>query len=169
MKTTHFLTKVMTAAITACFLLTALVADLPLVGVTHAQADTNIASVPSSVNETAPSVGEEAKMPSDLVSIIETTSTPGVRQNVIVQFDGKISSKHLRTLRQAGGAILTRFEGINSVLASVPVSKLRSLATSNGSANGAVLTLTNHVAISTITPAATDYTDTITVVGAGLF
>jgi hypothetical protein len=45
----------------------------------------------------------------------------------------------------------------------------RSLASSNGTANNAVLTLTNHVAIATTTPAATDYTDTITVVGAGLF
>jgi hypothetical protein len=45
----------------------------------------------------------------------------------------------------------------------------RTLASSNGSANTAVLTMTNHVAIAATTPAATDYTDTITVVGAGLF
>lgn len=46
---------------------------------------------------------------------------------------------------------------------------LRTLASSNGTANTAVLTLTNNVAISPITPSATDYTDTITVIGAGLF
>jgi hypothetical protein len=46
---------------------------------------------------------------------------------------------------------------------------LRSLASSNGTADTAVLTLTNHAAIGPLTPAATDYTDTITVVGAGLF
>ncbi|MFZ1249602.1 MAG: hypothetical protein WAQ24_04775 [Candidatus Saccharimonadales bacterium] len=46
---------------------------------------------------------------------------------------------------------------------------LRTLASSNGTANGDTLTLTNNVAISGITAAATDYTDTITVVGAGLF
>jgi hypothetical protein len=46
---------------------------------------------------------------------------------------------------------------------------LRTLASSNGTANTAVLTMTNNVAISAITAAATDYTDTITVVGAGLF
>ncbi len=46
---------------------------------------------------------------------------------------------------------------------------LRTLASSNGTANNAVLTLRNNVAISGSTPAATDYTDTITVVGAGLF
>lgn len=46
---------------------------------------------------------------------------------------------------------------------------LRTIASSTGTANTAVLTLTNHVAISSTTPAASDYTDTITVVGAGLF
>jgi mucin-22 len=45
----------------------------------------------------------------------------------------------------------------------------RTLASSNGTANNAVLTMTNNAAISVTTPAATDYTDTITVVGAGLF
>jgi hypothetical protein len=43
------------------------------------------------------------------------------------------------------------------------------LATSTGSADTAVLTMTNNVVIKGSTPAATDYTDTITVVGAGLF
>lgn len=46
---------------------------------------------------------------------------------------------------------------------------LRALATSNGTASNAVLTLTNNVSIAGSTPAANDYTDTITVVGAGLF
>lgn len=46
---------------------------------------------------------------------------------------------------------------------------LRTVASSNGTANNAVLTIKNNVAIDPTTPAATDYTDTITVVGAGLF
>lgn len=46
---------------------------------------------------------------------------------------------------------------------------LRTLVTSNGTAQNAVLTLKNNVAISTLTTAASDYTDVITVVGAGLF
>ncbi len=46
---------------------------------------------------------------------------------------------------------------------------LRTLASSNGTANNAVLTLTNNAAISSTTAAASDYADTITVVGAGLF
>lgn len=46
---------------------------------------------------------------------------------------------------------------------------LRTLAQSDGTANGAVLTLTNNAAIDNTVAAASDYTDTITVVGAGLF
>lgn len=46
---------------------------------------------------------------------------------------------------------------------------LRTLVSSTGTANGAVVTLTNNAAISSSTAAASDYTDTITVVGAGLF
>jgi len=48
-------------------------------------------------------------------------------------------------------------------------SALQSLASSNGTAKNAVLTLTNNVAISPTVPAASDYQDIITVVGAGLF
>lgn len=46
---------------------------------------------------------------------------------------------------------------------------LRTLASSNGTADTAVLTMTNHVTIAATTPSATDYADTITVVGAGMF
>lgn len=46
---------------------------------------------------------------------------------------------------------------------------LRTVASSNGTANNAVLTLTNNAAIGATTAAASDYADTITVVGAGLF
>jgi hypothetical protein len=46
---------------------------------------------------------------------------------------------------------------------------LQRVATSSGTASSDVVTLKNNVAISGATAAATDYTDTITVVGAGLF
>lgn len=46
---------------------------------------------------------------------------------------------------------------------------LRTIASSNGTADTAVLTLKNNVAIAPTTAAATDYTDTITVIGGGLF
>ncbi|HSH31282.1 MAG TPA: hypothetical protein VK963_01300 [Candidatus Saccharimonadales bacterium] len=46
---------------------------------------------------------------------------------------------------------------------------LRPIASSTGTAANAVITLTARAAISASTPAASDYTDTITVVGAGNF
>ncbi len=46
---------------------------------------------------------------------------------------------------------------------------LRTLASSDGTADTAVLTIRNQAAISGITPAATDYSDTITFTGAGIF
>ena len=46
---------------------------------------------------------------------------------------------------------------------------LRTVATSTGTADTAVLTIENNVAISPTTAAATDYADTITIIGAGLF
>lgn len=78
------------------------------------------------------------------------------------------------------GVTQTQTSGTGTITVAVPFvggaftgggldTALRSLATSNGTANNAVLTLTNNVAIGATTPAATDYTDVITVVGAGLF
>jgi hypothetical protein len=45
----------------------------------------------------------------------------------------------------------------------------RQIASSTGTANGAVVTVKESAAISAITPAAIDYSDTITLVGAGSF
>jgi mucin-22 len=46
---------------------------------------------------------------------------------------------------------------------------LRSVASSSGTADTAVLTMKNNAAIGPLTPGATDYADTITLIGAGLF
>lgn len=46
---------------------------------------------------------------------------------------------------------------------------LRTIASSDGTNSNAVLTIKNNAAIGTLTPAGNDYTDTITIVGAGLF
>lgn len=58
-------------------------------------------------------------------------------------------------------ATLGRGGGLNTTLAPIAIS--------TGTADTAVLTLRNNVAINPTTPAATDYADTITVIGAGLF
>jgi hypothetical protein len=46
---------------------------------------------------------------------------------------------------------------------------IRQIAQSTGTANGAILTLKERAGISSITPAAADYTDTITILAAGSF
>lgn len=46
---------------------------------------------------------------------------------------------------------------------------IRQIASSNGTSNNATLTIKELAAISVITPAANDYTDTITIIGAGYF
>lgn len=77
------------------------------------------------------------------------------------------------TSSQAGGTgtitVATPFVGIAAGQGGGLDTTLRTIASSTGTANTAVLTLRNNAAISASTPAAADYTDTITVVGAGLF
>ncbi len=48
-------------------------------------------------------------------------------------------------------------------------SSLRQMATANGTTSGSVINFQEKAAISAATPAATDYTDTITILGAGNF
>lgn len=77
------------------------------------------------------------------------------------------------TSSQVGGSgtisVAAPFVGSSSGQGGGLDTALRTLATSNGTADTAVLTITNNVTISATTPGASDYTDTITVVGAGLF
>jgi len=65
----------------------------------------------------------------------------------------------------AHGFFASSGAGNGSGLNTVPAE----LASSTGTANGAIVTVKEYAAISGNTPAATDYTDTITLVGAGSF
>jgi len=77
------------------------------------------------------------------------------------------------TASQVGGngtlSISAPFAGASTGQGGGLDTTLRSLASSTGTADTAVLTVKNNVTISTTVPAASDYTDTITLVGAGLF
>jgi len=77
------------------------------------------------------------------------------------------------TSSQTGGTgtlnVAAGFVGSAAGQGGVLDTSLRTIASSNGTANNAILTLKNNASISATTPAATDYADTITVVGAGLF
>ena len=77
------------------------------------------------------------------------------------------------TTDAAGGGTVT----IDPAYASTAATKIGTLdpttlepiASANGTANGDIITLNARATISAQTPAASDYTDTITVIGAGLF
>jgi hypothetical protein len=98
------------------------------------------------------------------------STTPGSNSTLVAGTEGYNTGV---TTSQAGGAgtitVQTPFVGGSLGKGGGLNTSLQMLVNSNGTANAAVLTLKNNVAINATTPAATDYTDTITVVGAGLF
>lgn len=74
----------------------------------------------------------------------------------------------------AGGGTVSldpAYDGTSSKLGVLDPTNFRPVASSNGTANttGDVITLTERAQIAGATPAATDYTDTLTVIGAGNF
>ena len=98
------------------------------------------------------------------------STTPGTNSTLSAGAEGYNTGV---TSSQVGGTgtitVATAFVGGSTGRGGGLDTGLRTLASSNGTANNAVLTLTNNAAISGSTPAASDYTDTLTVVGAGLF
>jgi hypothetical protein len=98
------------------------------------------------------------------------STTPGSNSTIVANSEGYNTGV---TQTQAGGTgtltVAAPFVGGVSGKGGGLDTTLRALATSDGTAQNAVLTLTNNATIGALTPAATDYTDTITVVGAGLF
>lgn len=78
----------------------------------------------------------------------------------------------ITTTQASGSGTLTTapgYVGTNAGQGGGLDTTLRTLVSSNGTADTAVLTIRNNVAINSTTPAASDYTDTITIIGAGLF
>jgi hypothetical protein len=77
------------------------------------------------------------------------------------------------TSSQVGGSgsitVATPFVGAGAGQGGGLDTTLRTLASSGGTADTAVLTIKNNASISATTSAATDYADTITVIGGGLF
>lgn len=98
------------------------------------------------------------------------STTPGSNSTLVAGTEGYNTGV---TQSQAGGSgtltVATAFVGGALGKGGGLDTSLRLLASSDGTADTAVLTLNNNAAINPTTAAATDYTDTITVVGAGLF
>lgn len=99
-----------------------------------------------------------------------SSTTPGTNSTLTAGTTGYNTGI---TSTQAGGSgtitVAAPFVGSSAGQGGGLDTTLRSLATSTGPADTAVLTIKNNVAISPTVPAATDYTDTITIIGAGLF
>lgn len=98
------------------------------------------------------------------------STTPGTNSTLVAGTEGYNTGI---TTSQVGGTgtitVAAPFVGTAAGQGGGLDTSLRSLATSNGTADTAVLTIKNNVAINATTPGASDYTDTITVIGAGLF
>ena len=98
------------------------------------------------------------------------STTPGTNSTLVAGTAGYNTGI---TSSQVGGSgtitVATPFVGTAAGQGGGLDTSLRTLASSNGTADTAVLTIKNNAAIGALTPAATDYTDTITIIGAGLF
>ena len=98
------------------------------------------------------------------------STTPGSNSTLVAGTQGYNTGI---TSSQVGGSgtvtVAAPFVGTGTGQGGGLDTSLRTIASSNGTADTAVLTIKNNVAISPITSAASDYTDTLTVIGAGLF
>lgn len=98
------------------------------------------------------------------------STTPGTNSVLVAGTEGYNTGI---TSTQAGGTgtitVATPFVGGTAGRGGGLNTSLATLATSTGTADTAVLTITNNAAIAPTTAAASDYTDTITIVAAGLF
>ncbi|HSW80207.1 MAG TPA: hypothetical protein VLG47_05515 [Candidatus Saccharimonadales bacterium] len=101
------------------------------------------------------------------------SKTPGSNASLVNGVEGYLTGLPAAGITQGSGAGVTSATtayassgaGNGSGLDATP----RQLATSTGTANGAIVTLKEYATIAGTTPAATDYSDTITLVGAGSF
>lgn len=98
------------------------------------------------------------------------STTPGTNSTLVAGTNGYNTGV---TSSQIGGAgaitIAAPFVGTGTGQGGGLDTSLRTLASSDGTADTAVLTIKNNVTINPTLPAAADYTDTITIIGAGLF
>jgi len=107
---------------------------------------------------------------SNIGSATIASTTPGTNSTLSSGTEGY--NLGVTTTQGAGSGTITAaapFVGSSAGQGGGLDTSLRTVVSSNGTASNAVLTLKNNVAIGTLTTAATDYADTITVVGAGLF
>jgi hypothetical protein len=99
-------------------------------------------------------------------------TTPGTTATITTAAEGYVLSAEVTTDAAGGGtvSIPTAYQGTaGNATGSGLDTTFRTIASSTGTANGDVITLRGKASIIGSTPAATDYTDTWTVIGAGTF
>ena len=101
------------------------------------------------------------------------SKTPGTNATLSAGTEGFLTGLPAGGITQGSGAgttsAVTAYASSGSGNGSGLDTNERQIASSTGTANGAVVTVKEYAAISAVTPAATDYSDTITLVGAGSF
>ncbi len=77
----------------------------------------------------------------------------------------------LNTDATNGGAvsIAAAYDGTANKIGTIDAAAFRPIASANGTANGDIINLYGRATIAGQTPAANDYTDTMTIIGAGQF
>jgi hypothetical protein len=101
------------------------------------------------------------------------STTPGTNATIAANSEGYVTALPTSGVTQGSGAgttsLATPFSSSGSGNGSGLNTSMQKLASSNGTANGAIVTMKEYATISGNTPAASDYSDTITLVGAGSF
>jgi hypothetical protein len=101
------------------------------------------------------------------------SKTPGTNASLTAGTEGYVTGLPASGITQGTGAgttsATTAYASSGSGNGSGLDTNYRQIASSTGTASGAIVTIKEYAAISAITPAATDYSDTITLVGAGSF
>jgi hypothetical protein len=101
------------------------------------------------------------------------SKTPGTNATLTAGTEGYLTGLPAGGITQGSGSgttsAITAFASSGLGNGSGLSTTTQQIAGSTGTANGAIVTMKEFAAISAITPAATDYSDTITLVGAGSF
>ncbi len=118
-------------------------------------------------------VDSNAGLRSATQSYTIASTTPGTNATLTAGTEGYLTGLPSTGITQGSGSGTTSATTAYASSGSGNGSGLNStehlLASSTGTANGAVVTIKEYAAISSVTPAASDYSDTITLVGAGSF
>lgn len=104
-------------------------------------------------------------------TIVTTGTVNDSPDTISAGTEGYVLDVDLTTDGSGGGTVTIdpEYNGTTTSMGGTLSATYESIATANGAASSDVLTLIPRVAISGLTEAATDYTDTLTVVGAGIF